>query len=58
MAVGFDEGPVFPESYAYIAAHGVQTVRGVRRAEAAALLRTYCAGGGPIYNPDTPPANH
>lgn len=54
MAVGFEEGPVFPESYAYIAARGVQTVRGVRRAEAA-LLRTYRAAGGPIYNPDTPP---
>ena len=55
MAVGFEEGPVFPESYAYIAARGVQTVRGVRRAEAAALLRTYHDNGGPIYNPDIPP---
>ncbi len=55
VAVGFEEGPVFPESYAYIAARGVQTVRGVRRAEAAALLRTYHDNGGPIYNHDTPP---
>lgn len=55
MAVGFEEGPVFPESYAYIAARGVETVRNVRRAEAAALLRAYHAAGGLIYNPDLRP---
>ena len=56
MAVGFEEGPVFPESYAYIGARGVETVRGVRREEAAALLHAYRAAGGPIYNPDAPPS--
>lgn len=55
MAVGFEEGPVFPESYAYIAARGLETVRGVRRQEAVALLHAYRAAGGPIYNPDVPP---
>lgn len=55
MAVGFEEGPVFAESYAYIAARGVETVRGIRRAEAARLLRSYRNQGGPIYNPDATP---
>jgi tRNA(Arg) A34 adenosine deaminase TadA len=55
MAVGFEEGPVFAESYTYIAARGVETVRGIRREEAARLLRTYRDGGGPIYNPDSTP---
>lgn len=53
MAVGFEEGPVFAESYTYIAARGVETVRGIRREEAARLLRAYSAGGGLIYNPDS-----
>jgi tRNA(Arg) A34 adenosine deaminase TadA len=51
MAVGFEEGPVFAESYAYIAERGVETVRGVRRAEAARLLRAYRDAGGLVYNP-------
>jgi len=55
MAVGFEEGPVFPESYAYIAARGVETVRGIRRLEAARLLRAYRDRGGLVYNPDAPP---
>ena len=54
-AVGFDEGPVFAESYAYLAERGVQTVWGVRRAEAASLLRAYRDGGGLVYNPDAAP---
>jgi tRNA(Arg) A34 adenosine deaminase TadA len=55
MAVGFEEGPVFAESYAYIAERGVETVRGVLRAEAARLLRAYRDAGGLVYNPDSPP---
>ena len=55
MTVGFDEGPVFAESYAYLAERGVQTVWGVRRAEAASLLRAYRDGGGLVYNPDAAP---
>jgi tRNA(Arg) A34 adenosine deaminase TadA len=50
MAVGFDEGPVFAESYAYLAERGITIVRAVRRTEAAGVLEAYRAGGGPIYN--------
>jgi len=48
MSVGFEEGPVFAESYAYIAERGVETVRGIRRDEAARLLRADRDSGGPI----------
>jgi len=50
MAVGFDEGPVFAESYAYLAERGITTVRDVKRAEAASIIRAYRDAGGPIYN--------
>jgi tRNA(Arg) A34 adenosine deaminase TadA len=49
-AAGFDEGPVFAESYAYLAERGITTVRDVRRAEAVRVLEAYRDGGGPIYN--------
>jgi len=49
-AIGFDEGPVFTESYAYLAERGVVTVRDVRRGEAASVIRAYGDRGGPIYN--------
>ena len=49
-AVGFDEGPVFDASYAYLEARGVEVVRGVLREEAAAVLLEYAEGGGPVYN--------
>jgi tRNA(Arg) A34 adenosine deaminase TadA len=58
MAVGFEEGPVFPESYAYIAARGVQTVRGLRRVEAAALLRAYHDNGRPHLQLRHPAPDH
>ncbi|HET6573556.1 MAG TPA: nucleoside deaminase, partial [Fimbriiglobus sp.] len=35
LAAGFDEGPVFPESYAYLARAGVEVVRGLCREEGA-----------------------
>jgi tRNA(Arg) A34 adenosine deaminase TadA len=50
-AAGFDEGPVFPESYAYLERRGVEVVRGVLREEARAVLELYVSRGGPIYNP-------
>lgn len=50
IAVGFDEGPVFAESYAYVAERGLTIARDVRRAEAVSVLQAYRAGGGPIYN--------
>jgi tRNA(Arg) A34 adenosine deaminase TadA len=50
MAAGFDEGPVFAESYVYLADRGITIVRDVRRTEAAAVLEAYRDDGGPIYN--------
>lgn len=50
MAIGFDEGPVFPESYAYLARRGVEVVSGVLADEAAAVLEEYQRRGGAIYN--------
>jgi tRNA(Arg) A34 adenosine deaminase TadA len=49
-ALEFDEGPVFPESYAYLESRGIEVVRGVMRKEAAAVLELYRRQGGPIYN--------
>jgi tRNA(Arg) A34 adenosine deaminase TadA len=49
-AVGFDEGPVFAESWAYLERRGVRAVRGVLRDEAVAVLQLYRAAGGAIYN--------
>jgi tRNA(Arg) A34 adenosine deaminase TadA len=49
-ALGFDEGPVFAESWDYLERRGVRTVRGVLRQEAAAVLELYRAKGGAIYN--------
>lgn len=50
LRLDFDEGPVFPESYAYLEARGVQIVRGVLRDEANAVLELYRATSGVIYN--------
>lgn len=50
MAIGFDEGPVFPESYAYLARRGVEVVTGVLADDAAAVLEDYQRRGGAIYN--------
>lgn len=50
VKLGFDEGPVFPESYAYLEARGIRVVHGVLRDEASAVLELYRARQGPIYN--------
>jgi len=47
--LAFDEGPVFPESWRYLATRGVEIIRGVRRDEARAVLELY-RNRGPIYN--------
>lgn len=47
--LGFDEGPVFPESYRYLAARGIEIERGKMRGEAAAVLDLYRERGGEIY---------
>jgi tRNA(Arg) A34 adenosine deaminase TadA len=49
LGLHFDEGPVFPESYAYLEARGIRFVRGVLRAEATAVLDLYRAKGGTVY---------
>lgn len=49
-ALGFEEGPVFPQSYAYLAERGVAMTRGLLRRDAAAVLELYRRQGGPIYN--------
>lgn len=50
MAFGFDEGPVFPESYHYLEQRGVSFQPGVLRAEAKAVLELYGERGGLVYN--------
>jgi tRNA(Arg) A34 adenosine deaminase TadA len=49
-ALGFDEGPVFDESYGYLEDRGIQATRGVLRDEARSVLQLYRGRGGPIYN--------
>lgn len=48
--IGFDEGPVFAESYDYLAGRGIEVVRRVERAAARDVLTTYAADAGVIYN--------
>ncbi|KAL7546261.1 hypothetical protein ACHAWF_009595 [Thalassiosira exigua] len=50
QAVGFDEGPVFEESYRHLERSGVEVTRGVLREEAAGVLRRYGASAGIVYN--------
>jgi tRNA(Arg) A34 adenosine deaminase TadA len=49
-ALDFEEGPVFPQSYAYLEKRGVAIARGILRQEAAAVLELYRRQGGQIYN--------
>ena len=46
----FEEGPVFPESYKYLEARGIEIVHEMLREEARAVLVLYREQGGPIYN--------
>lgn len=48
--LSFEEGPVFPESHAYLEARGIEIVHGVLRDEANAVLELYRARQGTIYN--------
>jgi tRNA(Arg) A34 adenosine deaminase TadA len=48
--IGFDEGPVFDASWAYLADRGVEAVHGLLAAEAGAVLEAYAARGGLVYN--------
>ena len=48
--LNFDEGPVFPESYDYLAKRGVRVQGGLLRHEAAEVFDAYRRRGGRIYN--------
>jgi tRNA(Arg) A34 adenosine deaminase TadA len=48
--LNFEEGPVFPESYRYLADRGIEVVREVCRAEAREVLELYRKNSGRIYN--------
>lgn len=48
--LAFDEGPVFPESWSYLADRGIEIVRGLRRNEARAVMEAYREHDGVIYN--------
>jgi tRNA(Arg) A34 adenosine deaminase TadA len=48
--VGFDEGPVFPESYRFLEERGIVVVRGALGDEARAVLELYRQRGGLVYN--------
>lgn len=50
MALQFDEGPVFPESYRYLEARGITFAREVLRDEARSVLEAYRTRGGMVYN--------
>jgi tRNA(Arg) A34 adenosine deaminase TadA len=50
-AIGFDEGPVYPESFAHLERRGIAIVRDVCRDAAAQVLQEYARTGGIIYNP-------
>ena len=49
-AIGFDEGPVFPESYVYLQSSGIEVTRGFLREKAQAVLGEYSRRGGIIYS--------
>jgi tRNA(Arg) A34 adenosine deaminase TadA len=48
-AIGFDEGPVFEQSYEHLESAGVRVTRGLLRKEGAAVLKHY-GEIGEIYN--------
>ncbi len=49
-AIGFDEGPRSPDWVAQLTARGVPVTRDISREQAAAVLQSYRARGGSIYN--------
>jgi tRNA(Arg) A34 adenosine deaminase TadA len=48
--LNFEEGPVFPASYAYLEERGIEIVRDMLRDEARAVLELYRSKNGKIYN--------
>lgn len=51
--IGFDEGPVFEESYCYLEERGIEVVRGFMQSAGRAVLQEYATSGGIIYNRST-----
>lgn len=51
QAIGFDEGPVFEQSYQHLRNSGIAVTKNVMRKEAAAILKKY-GEMGLIYNAD------
>lgn len=49
-ALGFDEGPVFEESFQHLERAGIEVVQGFLADEAREVFRLYQERGGPIYN--------
>ncbi|GGD54292.1 nucleoside deaminase [Lacimicrobium alkaliphilum] len=49
-AIGFDEGPVFEQSYAYLQQAGLEVKRQVLRDQGKQVLQDYLQSGGEIYN--------
>ncbi len=50
-ALGFDEGPVTPQSWAYLESRGVEVVRGVEARGAREVMTLYRKSRGLIYDP-------
>jgi tRNA(Arg) A34 adenosine deaminase TadA len=50
IGAGFDEGPVFADSYRYLEDRGVEFVHGLMRDEARDVLRSYVERHGTVYN--------
>ncbi len=50
IRIGFDEGPVFRASHAYLEARGVEILQGLLAEEAREVLRDYARHGGLVYN--------
>lgn len=50
-AIGFDEGPVFPETWQYLRDAGIEVAGGVLAGRSREVLELYVRRGGVIYNP-------
>ena len=49
-AIGFDEGPVFEQSYEYLSSAGIEVSRNVQQPAGKAVLELYLQEGGKLYN--------
>lgn len=48
--IGFDEGPVFEDSYRYLEERGIEIIRGFMQPAGRSVLQEYATSGGIIYN--------